>query len=479
MGHAALVRSPAPDDGGSVSLPGVIVWRQSADVAATTPRDRDRVVDLLRVGSLLVVVLGHILMVIVRWRGAHPHVHNLLAEVPLLDLATWLLQVMPVFFAAGAIANRLSYRSAALRGEPWRTWVWHRVRRLVRPVVYYLAAWAAIVMVLGALTHEAAGSLARLATQLLWFLGAYLLVVATTPWQIRLARHGFAPVVALIASIVATDALRFHVLGGTGAVNFFTVWFMAATLGLVVRDRADDRAGRRHLACAAIGALVLNIALVSVSALPYPESMVGLPGEKISNMAPPTVVLALHAVILICVVGLLWPALTRVCARPHAWRLVVAGGASAMTIYLWHLTALLGVVEIEHLLGFHRGHVDGLDFWLGTAVHLAVTSVAVALLVALVVPFEHLPVPWLEHPSPHESDHAVWTALASLGVLVLGVGFLVLAATGMGGFPFDRVTSYGGLRLTPGVGVLFVALGAVLTRAGGSRVRPRELTGSG
>ncbi|MFN8026083.1 MAG: acyltransferase family protein [Acidimicrobiia bacterium] len=458
------------------------VWRQSADIAAATPPDRDRVVDLLRAGSLLVVVLGHVLMVIVRWQGDTPHVYNLLAEVPLLDLATWLLQVMPVFFAAGAIANRISYGSAQARGEPWRVWVWHRVRRLVRPVVYYLAAWAVIVPLLGALIPDAANTLARLSTQLLWFLGAYFLVIATTQWQIRLARHGFAPVVGLVALIALTDVARFHLIGGVGVVNFFTVWFMAATLGLVVRDRLADRTGRHVLALTAIGALAVNVVLVAATALPYPESMVGMPGEKISNMAPPTIVLALHAVILIRVVGLLWPALTRLCARPHVWRVVVAGGAAAMTVYLWHLTALLGVVEVEHLLGFHRGLVDGLDFWLGTVVHLVVALAAILLLVAVVVPFEHLPVPWLERPREHASDRAVWTVLAAFGVLVLGVGFLVLAATGMGGFPFDRVTSYAGLPLTPGVGFLLVAAGAVLTRTGGSHVRPgqpSELTGAG
>lgn len=462
-----------------MTLPGVTVWRRSADVAAATPAARDRVVDLLRVGSLLVVVLGHILMVIVRWQGDRPQVYNLLAEVPLLDLATWLLQVMPVFFAAGAIANRISYRSATARGQPWRTWVWHRVRRLVRPVVYYLAAWVVIVLVLGALIPAAANTLARLSTQLLWFLGAYFLVIATTQWQIRLARHGFAPIVGLVALIAATDASRFHLLGAVGVINFFTVWFMAATLGMVVRDRVVD--GRRVLALTAIGALVLNIVLVAAPALPYPESMVGMPGERISNMAPPTIVLALHAVILICGVGLLWPALTRLCARPRAWRVVVAGGAAAMTVYLWHLTALLGVVEVEHLLGFHRGRADGFDFWLGTIVHLAIALAAVALLVAVVVPFEHLPVPWLEHPRERVSDHLVWTVLAALGVLVLGVGFLVLAGTGMGGFPFDRVKSYSGLPLTPGLGVILVASGAVLTRAGGSRVRTvqrRQPTGT-
>ena len=453
-------------------MPGLVVWRQSATAASETPPTRDRVVDLLRVGSLLVVVLGHILMVIVRWDGDRPRIANLLAEVPSLDLATWLLQVMPVFFAAGAIANRTSSASADARGDPWRVWVWHRVRRLLRPVVYYLAIWSGIVVVFDALAPETAGKLARLSTQLLWFLGAYLLVIATIRWQVALARRGFAPVLTLLALVGLTDLARFHLLGSIAISNFFTVWFATATLGLVMRDHvaAGTAAARRSLALLGAGALALNVALVAT--LPYPESMVGMPGERISNMAPPTIVLALHAVVLVCAVGLLWPRFARWCARPGVWRFVVAGGAMAMTVYLWHLTALLGVVEAEHLLGITRGVVDGPGFWMTTAVHLVVALAAVALLVAFVVPFEHLPVPWFERPRPHTDDRPRWTALAAVAVVLCGVGLLALSATGMGGFASGRFTTYGGIPLTPEIGMAVLALGALLSRMAGSRTPP-------
>jgi hypothetical protein len=53
--------------------------------------------------------------------------------------------------------------------------------------------------------------------------------------------------------------------------------------------------------------------------------MVGMPGERISNMAPPTIVLALHAVVLISVVGLLAGART-LRSAPRVWRAVAAAG---------------------------------------------------------------------------------------------------------------------------------------------------------
>ena len=271
--------------------------------------------DLLRAGSLVIVVLGHMLMAVVVWRGTSLRVDNLLEEIPELKLATWALQVMPVFFAAGAIANRMSITSATARGEPWRSWLWHRVRRFVRPVVFYVAIVIPLAYALAEIVPDAAGPLGKLSTQLLWFLGVYVLITAATPWEIRLARNGLPAIFALLIGVVVIDLARFHVWAGFGAVNFVLVWFMAATLGLIVRDRVDH--DRRTLAFLALGALAVNIVLVVVTELPYPISMVGMPGERVSNMSPPTLVLALHSVVLVAVMGLAWPALRVLCATPR------------------------------------------------------------------------------------------------------------------------------------------------------------------
>ena len=449
-------------------VPGVVIWRRSAPVAAATPDARDRPVDLLRVVSLTVVVIGHALMAVVVWQHDTPRVDNLLAEIPELKIATWALQVMPVFFAAGAISNRRSYAAAVARAEPWRAWLWHRERRLVRPLMVYLAVWIPLVLALTAILPHAAAPLGKLSTQLLWFLGVYLLVVMTTPWQVRLARHGFAGALGLLVPIAIVDLGRFHVDEGIAVANFLLVWFMAATFGLVVRDRVDRGAqDRRVLLGMALAAVLVNGVLVR--GFPYPVSMVGMPGEPISNMAPPTIVLALHAVVLIAVVGWCWPALTRWCARPRAWHAVVAGGAVAMTLYLWHLTALVLVTVVEHELDLDRGPVGPLRFWPATVVHLAVFLLVTAVLVALMAPFEHLPIPWLEPPPPRPGDGRAWSALAGVGALATGLGLLGLAATGMGGFPFDRVTSYAEVPLTPGLGLIVFAAGVLLARAGGRR----------
>ena len=206
-------------------------------MAAATPPGRDRVVDLLRGASLAIVVAGHTLMAVVVWNHGVPRVDNLLGLVPELEPLTWVLQVIPVFFAAGAIANRSSLHAAKGRHEAWRIWMWARTRRLARPVLYYLVIWMPIVFVLSSVMGAAARPLERLSTQLLWFLGVYVLIVATAALQVRVARGGLWSVGALVLLVAGVDAGRFH--GGGDAVaslNFFLVFFLAAGVGLVVRD---------------------------------------------------------------------------------------------------------------------------------------------------------------------------------------------------------------------------------------------------
>jgi hypothetical protein len=440
-------------------IPGSKIWALSGEAARNTPAGRDRVVDLLRGGSLAIVVLGHTLMAVVVWQEGGASVLNLLAELPDLQALTWVLQVMPLFFAAGAIANRASYQTAQRRQVTWHEWMWLRTKRLMRPAVYYLAVWVPLSVVLSHSFGQPAEAVTRLSTQLLWFLGVYVIVVAATPWESSIASRP-VKMVLLATAVLATDLARFHLNESFGMLNFVLVWVFVATLGLVVRDHIHRR-GLLAL-CAAL-AVVLNLVAVTVG--PYPRSMVGMPGEKISNMAPPTVALTLHAVALVCLVGVFWGQLARVCARPRIWHGICALGAVAMSLYLWHITAIILVTLAEHTLGLDRGHVSADWFWLSTLGHLAVTLVCVAGLVILVAPLEFLPIPWLERsPVRAKLKPAVSTAV---GVVVLALGLLAIAATGMSGFPFHRTVHYAGVPLTPGTALLAIAAGLLLLRRGG------------
>jgi hypothetical protein len=142
-----------------------------------------------------------------------------------------------------------------------------------------------------------------------------------------------------------------------------------------------------------------------------------------------------------------------------------------MTLYLWHLTALIGVILTQHALGLDRPPVGDVWFWPATLVELSVCLVAVVTVVSLTAPLEYLPFPWLEWPRVPVPDRTWRTAAGQVGVVLLAVGFLVLAATGMAGFPFSRSRMYAGVALTPGLGIILVGLGMLAARASG---RPRQ-----
>jgi hypothetical protein len=72
---------------------------------AATPAGRDRTVDLMRAVSIAVVVIWHWAGSVTHRRDAEIVMPNPIDQVPLLWLATWVGQVMPVFFLVGGFAN--------------------------------------------------------------------------------------------------------------------------------------------------------------------------------------------------------------------------------------------------------------------------------------------------------------------------------------------------------------------------------------
>lgn len=67
-----------------------------------TAPDRDRSIDVARLGALLVVMFGHCALLLATITAAGVQIGNTLGAVPSLQPATWVLQVMPLFFFAGA-----------------------------------------------------------------------------------------------------------------------------------------------------------------------------------------------------------------------------------------------------------------------------------------------------------------------------------------------------------------------------------------
>lgn len=324
------------------------------ELAEATPASRDKYIDLLRVASLGTVVLGHWLMAAVTvGDDGRAEVGNLLAVEPGLQLLTWVLQIMPVFFFVGGFSHALSYRSLRRRSEGspvYSVFLRARLQRLLRPTVVFIGVWGAGALALQ-LAGEGGGLLdvsLRLVAQPLWFIGIYLAMVAFTPPLLRLhERYGWGAFGGLVAAAASVDVLRFAFgVPYVEFLNFAFVWLAVHQLGFL---RADGRLGRPYVLA---GAGLAGAALL-VAYGPYPLSMVGMPGEKISNMAPPTFALLCHGLWLVGAVELLREPAGRWLRRPRVWRTVVAANGVSMTAFLWHLTAMLGVYGV--LLAAGRG----------------------------------------------------------------------------------------------------------------------------
>ncbi|MGE3810261.1 MAG: acyltransferase [Candidatus Nanopelagicales bacterium] len=454
MGGAALRRLGAP-------------WRDypsAAELSRLTPPSRDRVVDLVRGVSLVVVVFGHSFMAAVRFTGRGLVPSNTLAETPLLQLLTWVLQVMPLFFAAGAWANALSYRGAT----SYPVWLSGRVRRLLRPVLLYVAFWALATPLILLRDRDVTLPLLGITTQLLWFLGAYLLVTAMTPLFVRFSATPAKAILVWLAAATACDVVGL----ATGAdwvrlLNFVLVWGLAGQTGLLVFSHRRPPPGQALRF--AFVAFAFDVAFVALG--PWPRSLVGMPDAPMSNMAPPSVALALHCVTLAMLVAAAYGGLTRLAQRERVWRPTCVVNAAAMTLYLWHIAAMmLAIITLQRLgldlVGFST------DGWaLPRFVFWSCFALYTVGLVWIARPWEHLHIPWWDgvpvHSATRSWPYRLRATIAVAGLMVVVVGILALSLTGLVGFPYNSSVSYHGVDVTSGLACAAALVGMALVRASG------------
>jgi hypothetical protein len=126
--------------------------------------------------------------------------------------------------------------------------------------------------------------------QLLWFLAVYLITVTPTPLMIKL-RDRFGLTIPVVPAIAATaiDVIRFSGVPHVGHLNEAFVWLALQQLGI-------EYAAGRFTRLSTSDALVIGFGGFAATALlvvagPCPASMVGLPGQAVSNMSPATLCL--------------------------------------------------------------------------------------------------------------------------------------------------------------------------------------------
>jgi hypothetical protein len=357
-------------------------------VAQNTPAARDRAIDVIRIVSLVGVVVGHTIMAVSTIRDGVFVWDNLLSASVVFQALTWIFQIMPLFFFAGAAACVDSWAP----GASWGGWLMQRCTRLYRPVFFYLAFWGVALVVLRVLlpTHVYE-PVAGISIQLLWFLGAYVLVLAAVPQLSRITSTArrTAAVAGTYGFVATVDVLRLNVDGvrSLGYLNLVG-WIIPGMFGVAYRR------GLLSLRAAAITvAAMLTVNLMLLWLGPYELSLVGIEGQHLPNMTPPSLLQAGHTIVLSALAIAAAPAITRWAQRPRVWWLVAIGNSGAMTLYLWHMPALLGMHLIFDALGSPRYHPSAPGFVLLSIAQLLLMVVLVGLLFVALRPLENGPLP--------------------------------------------------------------------------------------
>ncbi len=341
--------APGPVPGGvSGPVPGGVsgvVSELSGRVESATRAGRDRGLDALRALAIGGVVLGHWLVTALVLDSGALRVASPLRNMPYLAPASWIFQTMAVFFLVGGQLAARSHASARARDVTYRRWLGARLARLFRPVTAVLTVWtlaAAVMLALGA-DLATVYALAKLVWSPLWFLLVFAALTALTPLVARL--HPAWP----LATVALADLVRFGPGGPAwiGWVNLAAGWLVPYCLGAAwargsLRSRA---AGWASL----LGGAAATAALVLWAG--YPASMVGVPGAPVSNQSPPTLAAATFGLAQCGAALLLLGPLRRALSRPAAWAVVALANLSAMTIFLWHQTAMIMVTALGLLTG--------------------------------------------------------------------------------------------------------------------------------
>jgi hypothetical protein len=191
---------------------------------------------------------------------------------------------------------------------------------------------------------------------------------------------------------------------------------------------------------------------------PYGTAMVSYSGEKLSNLAPPTVVLLAFGVTQAGALLLLRAPVRRWLERPRAWGAVIAGGAAAMTAFLWHFSALILMYIGWHLLFSPMPEPTTATWWW---VRVPQLVVFLALVAGLVVAFRRFDRPprrtEVVGPSPWR------TAPAALGVACAILGMLGYAVVGFRGVLTLYAAHVAGMPMTAAAAFALVLASAALT----------------
>ncbi len=332
------------------------------------------------------MVLWHWSLSVTHWRAdGSLTMPNPIGEVPGLWAATWVLQVMPVFFFVGGYANLAGWQAVTRDGGGAGRFLRGRMRRLLAPLVPWLGCWAVVDLAWRAAGGSSVADWGMVVFVPLWFLGVYAGVVLAVPLTARLHRVWRWRVLAVLAAgVVAADALRLGLEAGgpvPGLAGSACAWLFCHQLGYFWRDGTLVAGGRRRANAVTAAGLVTLVALTTVG--PYSHSMVTVRAEAVGNMFPTTACIAALATFQLGLVLRLRPRLDAWLQGRRPWRAVVAANGVAMPVFCWHMTALVVFLGLYERAGFTLADEPTGAWWLTRPVWMLGPGVLLAGVMAL------------------------------------------------------------------------------------------------
>ncbi len=393
--------------------------------AERTPENRNRAVDFYRALAILFVVLGHWLLVAAVIHEGEPELTILLAEQRWTQYATWLFQVMPVFFFVGGFSNSLSWSSARRDPEKARVWAATRLARLLKPTMPLVLVWAALAFVAdrAGMSRDLLMAASQASLVPVWFLAVYIVMTVMVPVTMAVwDRIGLLSVLLLVLGAILVDTIAFGLdQQWLRWSNYGFVWLAVHQLGYWWRGRARPTVWA--LALIALGVVWLYVLMARLG---FPISMVSVPGEAVSNTRPPTTAMLAMGCVQIGVILVLSGPISAWLRNTRPWAWVILLNQMIMSIYLWHITAMIVVLGLAVLCGGIGLHMEP-----GTGLWWALRPVWVGLYVLMLAPFV-LVFLRFETNSRVAPSALPGQTQAIVGALVTCGGLVMLAIGGIG-----------------------------------------------
>jgi len=383
----------------------------SIDISA-----RDLTLDIARVSCVVLVVVIHLLMVGVGTTSSGELVVSRpLENQPWFAAATWVGQIMPLFFVVGGFASLTAWRSLQRRGGGAAQYVRNRVLRLAQPALPLFLFYVVVVGVAKFVIKvdpQLLDTVVSGAGFPLWFLAAYTLCQSLVPfmagWHTRAPKR---TLVVLLAAVILVDVLRFSTgVTEVGLLNLGFVWLLAQQFGFWYADGWFAARTGWQLFGIAAGSYAVLYLIIGVFKAPYSWDM-------LANLNPATLPLVLLALAQACVLRAMRPWLSWLMTTHAARAVVFLVGTRLMTIYLWHLPLIIAISGIALLVPGASPEPATAAWWATRPIFFVIVFAALFGLSFLVARYE----------APREVGPTPPPAIVSLGaVLTFVPAFAVL-----------------------------------------------------